>query len=73
MSNYRRCVVVDFEYEIDDGDLPVPLCLVGYELDQHLRHVRTIRTWRREFGAKPPFDTGSDTLALPTEEANRLL
>lgn len=30
---------------------------MAYELDEHLRHIRTIRLWRGQFGSKPPFDT----------------
>ena len=61
---FRSVTVVDFEYEIDDGDLPRVLCMVAYVLDQNLRHVRTIRLWRGEFPSTPPFDIdiGSDAL-----------
>ena len=62
VDHYRNVVVVDFEYEIDDGDLPRVLCMVAYVLDAALRHVRTIRRWRGEFGSTPPFDIGPDTL-----------
>ena len=31
-------------------------------LDSNLRHVRTIRQWRGEFGTAPPFDIGPDAL-----------
>jgi DNA polymerase-1 len=61
-GNFGRIIVADFEYEVRDGDLPNPLCMVGYELDENLQHVHTIRLWRGEFGAIPPFDTGPDTL-----------
>ena len=59
---FRYVVVVDFEYEISDGDLPLVLCMVAYVLDAELRHVQTIRRWRGEFGSVPPFDIGPDTL-----------
>jgi hypothetical protein len=36
--------------------------MVAYVLDENLRHVRTIRQWRGEFGKTPPFDIGDDTL-----------
>ena len=62
MSNFRNIVVCDFEYEVADGGLPNVLCMVAYVLDENLRHVRTIRRWRGEFGRKPPFDIGPDTL-----------
>jgi len=57
-------VVLDFEYEIDTNLLPNVLCMVAYVLDENLRHVRTIRLWRGEFGSMPPFDIGSDTLII---------
>ena len=61
---FRTIVVVDFEYEIDDGGLPRVLCMVAYLLDWNLRHIRTIRLWRGEFGATPPFDIGPDALIV---------
>jgi DNA polymerase I len=54
--------VVDSEYEIDDGGLPRILCMVVYVLDSHLRHIRTMRLWRGQFGKTAPFDTGPDAL-----------
>src|SRR5262245_45542669 len=36
--------------------------MVAHVLDEHLRHVRTIRLWRGEFGSTPPFDVGPDAL-----------
>ena len=41
---------------------PVVLCMVAHVLNENLQHVRTIRLWRGEFGATPPFDIGDDTL-----------
>jgi hypothetical protein len=38
--------------------------MVAYELDEHLRHVCTIRLWRGEFGPRPLFDIGDDTLIV---------
>ena len=59
---FREVVVCDFEYEIEDGNLPNPLCMVAHVLDENLRHVRTVRLWRDDFDTAPPFDTGDDTL-----------
>ena len=61
-ENFREVVVCDFEYEVTPGDLPKVLCMVAYILDENLRHVRTIRLWRGDFGTASPFDTGPDTL-----------
>jgi hypothetical protein len=68
---FTSVAVFDFEYETSGGeyglvagDLPKVLCMVVYLLDENLRHVRTIRRWRGEFGATPPFDIGPDTLCV---------
>jgi DNA polymerase family A len=61
-GNFARAVVADFEYEVGEGDLPSPLCMVAYLLDENLQHVRTVQLWRGEFGSAPPFDIGNDTL-----------
>jgi hypothetical protein len=54
-GHFTTINVVDFEYEtsggeynLKDGDLPVPLWMVAYVLDENLQHVRTIRMWREE-------------------------
>jgi DNA polymerase I len=66
---FSSVVVCDFEYETSGGDydlvagdLPKVLCMVACVLDENLQHMHTVRLWRGEFGSKPPFDTGPDTL-----------
>jgi hypothetical protein len=61
-EKFRSIVVCDFEYEVADGELPVPLCMVGCMLDENLRHMHAVRKWRGEFESTPPFDIGPDTL-----------
>ena len=68
-ETFTTIVACDFEYETTGGehglvagDLPEVLCMVAHVLDANLQHVRTIRMWRGEFGATPPFDVGPDTL-----------
>ncbi len=61
-KHFTTINVVDFEYEIEPGGLPNVLCMVVHVLNENLQHVRTIHTWRGEFGKTPPFDTGPDTL-----------
>jgi DNA polymerase I len=61
-DHFGRIVVVDFEYEVADGDLPNVLCMVAHVLDEHLERTHPIRLWRGEFGKAPPFDIGPDTL-----------
>jgi DNA polymerase family A len=63
-KNFTTINVVDFEYEVDDGELPNVLCMVVHVLNENLQHVRTIKMWRGEFGKCPPFDTGPDTLFI---------
>jgi hypothetical protein len=62
VSNFTTINVCDFEYEVAPGDLPNVLCMIVHVLNENLQHVRTIRLWRGEFGARPPFDTGPDAL-----------
>ena len=45
-QRFRSITVVDFEYEIDDGELPRVLCMVAYVHDENFKHVRTVRMWR---------------------------
>jgi DNA polymerase-1 len=62
VKNFANIVVCDFEYEVADGELPDVLCMIAYVLDERLQHVCTIRLWRGDFGAEPPFDVGPDSL-----------
>jgi DNA polymerase-1 len=61
-STFSTVINCDFEYEVDLGNMPKPLCMVAEILDENLHHVRTIRMWRGEFGASPPFPIGPDAL-----------
>jgi hypothetical protein len=63
-ENFSTIAVCDTEYEtsggefnLRPGDLPVPLCLVAYILDENLNHVRTIKLWREQLltSKHPPF------------------
>jgi hypothetical protein len=49
---------IDFEFTAEPGALPVPVCLVGHELATG----RLIRLWQDDLPARPPFDTGDETL-----------
>ncbi len=60
--HFEQVVVVDFEYEIEDGGLPDVLCMVAHLLNKNLQYLRTIKLWRGEFGRVPPFDTSRNTL-----------
>jgi hypothetical protein len=57
---YRQIWAVDFEFRIEPGDRPDPVCLVAREL----RSGRTLRLWRDQFSHVPPYPTDSDTLFL---------
>jgi hypothetical protein len=61
---FKHVIALDFEYEVEPGGMPNVLCMVAYVLDEHLRHVHTLRWWRDDFGSKPPFDIGPDTLIV---------
>ena len=61
-KNFTMINICDFEYEVADGELPNVLCMVVYCLNENLQHVRTIRLWRGEFPATPPFDIDADAL-----------
>ena len=63
-KNFRQIIVIDFEYEATDGNLPEVLCLVAYVLNEYLQLVRVVHLWRGEFGAAPPFDIGPNTLVV---------
>ena len=55
---YREIWAVDFEFGSEAGERPDPVCLVAWELKSR----RKIRLWRDQFGAAPPYPTGSDVL-----------
>src|SRR6266568_3418050 len=55
---YRQIWAVDFEFGIEPGNRPDPVCLVAKEL----RGGTTIRLWRDQFSHVPPYPTGPDTL-----------
>jgi DNA polymerase I len=55
---FREIWAVDFEFQANPGDRPVPVCLVAKEL----RSGRIIRQWENEFGVSPPYSIGHDSL-----------
>ena len=57
---FREIWCVDFEFRIDPGERPWPVCMVAREL----RTGREIRLWRGELLAldRAPFDSGPDSL-----------
>ena len=46
---YDEIWVEDFEFVIQDGGLPTPVCFVAHEM----KSGRTMRLWRDEFGLSP--------------------
>jgi hypothetical protein len=58
MQGFREIVLADFEFETGIGERQVPVCLAAKEL----RSGRTFRIFQDEFGAAPPYATGSNTL-----------
>jgi DNA polymerase I len=55
---FKEVWLVDFEFGATPGDIQEPVCLVAWEL----RSGRKLRLWRDDFGAAPPYSTGSDAL-----------
>lgn len=55
---FRETVLADFEFEVGQGDQPIPVCLVAHEL----RSGRRFRVFQDQFGDAPPYASGSDVL-----------
>ena len=55
---FREVWAVDFEFKIQDGARPDPVCLVAWEL----RSGRKLRLWRHELDRSPPYGIGPDSL-----------
>jgi DNA polymerase-1 len=55
---FKEVWLVDFEFGAPPGDIQEPVCLVAWEL----KSGRKLRLWRDEFGATPPYSTGTDSL-----------
>src|SRR3974390_1760069 len=58
VPGFREIVLADFEFEIGQGERPVPVCLVAHELCSG----RTFRIFQDQFGAAPPHASGRDVL-----------
>ena len=54
----REIWTVDFEFQAEPGERPVPVCLVAWEL----RTKRRVRLWRDQFGQAPPYCVGPDSV-----------
>jgi DNA polymerase-1 len=59
---FRTITVVDFEYEVFDGDAPKPLCMVAMTFNHEFELINAVRLWRGQFLRHPPFDIGPDAL-----------
>jgi DNA polymerase-1 len=55
---FREVWAVDFEYGNRPGERPVPVCCVAREL----KSGRRVRQWQDEFGSRPPYEMGPDSL-----------
>ena len=58
MQGFREIVVADFEFQVGPGERQIPVCAVAKEL----LSGRVFRIFQGEFGAAPPYATGSDVL-----------
>src|SRR6185369_9250261 len=57
---FREVWLIDFEFCVDAGENPKPLCLVAWEI----RSGRRLRLWRDEFGTAPPYPIDEDALIV---------
>jgi hypothetical protein len=57
-ATFREIVVADFEFEVGNGERPVPVCCVAREF----RSGRRFRVSQCELGPAPPYATGPDVL-----------
>ena len=55
---YTEIWAVDFEFGIELGENPEPVCLVAWGL----KSGRKVRLWRDQFGAAPPYATDASAL-----------
>jgi len=58
VGGFREIVLADFEFEIGQGERPVPVCLVAHELCSG----RKFRIFQDQFGIAPPYGAGPDVL-----------
>jgi len=57
---FREIWLRDFEFIPQPGEHPDVVCLVGHEL----RSGQTLRLWRDQLGASPPYPTSDDVLLV---------
>jgi hypothetical protein len=55
---FREIVLADFEFEAGQGERPLPVCLVAWEL----RSGRKFRIGQNQFKSTPPYAIGPDVL-----------
>jgi DNA polymerase I len=60
LDAFREIWVVDFEFQSEPGERPVPVCLVAWEL----RTGRKLRLWREDFGTSPPYSIDAKSLFI---------
>jgi DNA polymerase I len=55
---FEEVWLVDFEFISEPGEHPDVVCLVAHEL----RAGQTIKLWRNQLGAEPPYRTDAGAL-----------
>jgi DNA polymerase I len=58
LDHFHEIVACDFEFNGGPGERSHPVCAVAWEL----RSGRKWRIWEDQFGTKPPFPTGRDSV-----------
>jgi DNA polymerase I len=60
LCQFREVWLVDFEFGAEPSERPAPRCLVAHELHTGSR----LRLWHDEFGPRPPYTVGGDSLFI---------
>jgi hypothetical protein len=60
LDGFREVWLIDFEFQSTPGERPLPVCLVAWER----RSGRKLGLWREEFGSRPPYSTGPESLFI---------
>jgi hypothetical protein len=59
-AQFAELWCIDFEFQVDSGERPTPLCLVAREL----RSGRLVRQWLEADSSQPPYGIGRNSLVV---------
>jgi DNA polymerase I len=55
---YKQIWAADFEFVVNPGERPIPICMVAWEL----KSGRKMKLWADQFGPRPPFSIDANSL-----------